>query len=119
MRVLLLSALLLAIAFAGCTASSSNDVTLGDNYFDRPGADRNGQTTAAIGDTFTFTNDGHNQHTVTIHVPPDAATTFRHDEVLQPGETTSFTFDEAGTYHVFCRFHGDFTTGMRLTVVVS
>jgi plastocyanin len=115
----LLVCLLMTLSFAGCMTADANEVSLGDNYFDRPGADRNGETTAAVGDRFTFQNEGNNQHTVTVHRPPDASTTFLLDAVLEPGETASFTFDEAGVYHVYCRFHGSFTQGMRLAVVVS
>ena len=39
------------------------------------------------------------------------------DESLSPGEVTSISFDEAGEYEVYCRFHED--EGMMATIIVE
>lgn len=42
-----------------------------------------------------------------------------HDEELGPGQTTTFTFDEPGTYHVWCRYHGTMLADMAMVVQVE
>ena len=63
-----------------------------------------------------FHNDGERSHTVTIHKVGDPPTTLLKDTVLGAGQETEFTFGEAATYHVWCRFHGTMTTGMAMVV---
>jgi plastocyanin len=137
---LLVSVLLTAI-FAGCTGdtptstngtggttgsggtgtttgggSETRSVDLYDNYYE------NGNLTVPVGTTIKYSNEGTHGHTVTIHwagssgVQGDPLTTYKIDKTLQHGESTTYTFAVAGTYHVFCRFHGTMTTGMATIV---
>jgi plastocyanin len=120
MRGKIALAVLVVVLLSGCMAAGgSTRVDAGDSYFEVTGqaATRNGETTASVGDSYRFTNVGAIDHPVTVHRPPDAADEFLIDEVFAPGDSVDFTFDEPGTYHVYCRFHGTFTSGMRLTVV--
>lgn len=112
----------LFLALAGCAASGGGiEVEVDDSYFEVAGqpATKNGNATAKVGEAFEFKNDGAIDHTVTVHRPPDPGTQFLKDDVVQPGASTSFTFDKAGTYHIWCKYHGQLTSGMHLTVTVS
>jgi plastocyanin len=117
----LLVALSIVVLLAGCTGStygSSSTPTAGgaktvglyDNYFE------DGNATVAKGASILYKNEGKNPHTVTVHWVGEPLTTFRLDKTLQPGESVSFTFVDAGTYHVWCRFHGAMTSGMATVV---
>jgi plastocyanin len=118
--IALVIVVLVSIGFSGC-AAEGNEVEIDDNYFVVEGkpSSRNGNATAKVGDVFEFKSEGKIDHTVTIHVPPAASAVFAKDDTVKPGGETSFTFPQAGTYHVFCRFHGNFTSGMHLTVTVA
>lgn len=112
-----LLAALLPFAFAGCVGGGDDEagetVELNDNSFDPD------SLSLAAGTAVEFENEGQRQHTVTIHKPPAAATEYAKNTVLGPGDDTSFTFEQPGTYHVFCRFHGRIGGGMHLNVTVS
>ncbi|MBS2031788.1 MAG: cupredoxin domain-containing protein [Deltaproteobacteria bacterium] len=71
--------------------------------------------TVQEGQTVIWTNTDTIDHTVTsgVNGVPDG----KFDQLLHPGETFSFTFDTAGTFPYFCRFH--FTMGMVGSVTVS
>jgi plastocyanin len=115
-----LLALSIVVLLAGCAgttttttttgSSSGKEVGLYDNSFE------DGNLTLAAGSTVKYTNEGHNAHTVTIHWVGDPLTTTKIDKTLQPGESVSYTFATAGTYHVWCRFHGQMTSGMATVV---
>lgn len=133
----------LLVALAGCTGEDAGDddgttptttattspsptaseavVDVGDDYFEVRGAagTRNGQTTADVGQTFLFDTIGDHPHTVTIHKVGDPLDTWVVDEDVTVGDEVRFTFEEATTYHVWCKRHGEMTSGMHLTVVVS
>jgi plastocyanin len=49
------------------------------------------------GQTVTWHNEDNFTHTVQVDGQPD------HE--VEPGESVSITFDEAGTYHYVCRLH--------------
>ena len=113
--VLLVPALLVMVA--GCAAkdkeATGSKIDLYDDYF--------GQTskTIAKGTELEFENEGHKDHTVTIHLPPAAATEFVLDKTLKPGDEAEYTFSQAGTYHVFCKFHGSIGGGMHADITVT
>lgn len=57
-------------------------------------------TTVPVGTTITFVYNGGLPHTVT------SDTNLFNSGTLGEGDTFTFTFDEAGTFPYFCRFHG-------------
>lgn len=67
------------------------------------------------GTTVTWTNNSSVDHTVTSgsRGADDAGDLF--DRTVEPGQTFSFTFDDAGTYEYFCRLH----SGMDAEVTVT
>lgn len=67
------------------------------------------EITVAVGDAVTWVHDGRITHTATAE---DGS--FDSGD-LAAGDTFTETFDEAGTYPFFCRFHGS----MRGTVTVE
>ncbi len=70
--------------------------------------------TVKKGTTVTWTNQGQMKHTVTA----DDGKSFDHQ--LDPGQSFSFTFDQAGTFAYYCRFHGGpGGAGMSGSVVVQ
>lgn len=66
------------------------------------------------GDTVTWTNEDDVPHTVTAGARDNPSDTFDSGEIA-PGDTFTFTFEEAGTYDYFCSLH----PGMSGTVVVE
>lgn len=88
-------------------------VSMVDNSF------RNADFSTSPGGQAMYMNQGKNEHTVTIHMVGDSATTTKLDKPLQPGTTETYTFATAGTYHVYCKLHGTMTTGMTSTVTVA
>ncbi len=118
-----LPALFLFFALAGCAGDDGEgkEVEVDDDYFEVDGNpnSKNGDAAAKVGDTFTFENEGQRVHSVTVHRPPDAATTTIKDTDVQPGQDTSLSFDKAGVYHVWCKYHGSMGAGMHLNVTVS
>lgn len=76
-----------------------------------------GELTVSVGDTVVWTNQDDVDHTVTSGeagdqgVPgvdegtPAKPDGFFDDALARAGSTSSFTFDEAGTYPYFCRVH--------------
>lgn len=116
-----LLALPLFVLLAGCTGTttttsttaatgSGRSVEVEDNVF------HDGNLTLSKGSAVAYKNEGERAHTVTVHWVGEPATTLRLDRTLQPGESVSFTFMDAGTYHVWCRFHGSMTAGMASVV---
>lgn len=70
--------------------------------------------TIAVGDTVTWTNEGQAPHTVT------ASDNSFDSGNMAPGATFSHTFDKAGTYAYYCKYHGKADgTGMAGTIVVQ
>ena len=71
----------------------------------------------AAGTEVTFVNSGQNNHNV---VPEDEDAEWAVDtEEFQPGDTSSFTFDEPGTYRFYCSIHGTLDAGMPGVLVVE
>jgi plastocyanin len=71
------------------------------------------EITIQVGMTVRWTNEDGFDHTVTSGVRGSPSGMF--DETVSPGGTFSFTFQQAGTYDYFCRFHA----GMNGTVIVE
>ena len=93
--VLAASVVLAAIAAVAATPSAvrsaTRAVSIGDGSFS-PAA-----LSVAVGDTVTWTNDDDSPHTVT-------GAAFDSGN-LEPGQTFSFTFTEAGTFSYVCSYH--------------
>ena len=100
-----------AAASTGTTGTTANTVNVTATSF------RFTPQTMTIkeGTTVTWTNTDTIEHTVTsgVNGVPDG----KFDQLLQPGETFSFTFNTAGDFPYFCRFH--FAMGMTGSVTVS
>lgn len=71
------------------------------------------------GDSAMYMNEGQRDHTVSIHLEGEPATTLKVDKTLKPGSTETYVFATAGTYHVYCDLHGAMTSGMTSTVTVA
>ncbi|MGH3941298.1 MAG: cupredoxin domain-containing protein [Pseudonocardiaceae bacterium] len=65
----------------------------------------------AVNDTVTWVNNDNALHTVTV---TDGPQTFE-SELLEPGDTFTYTFTQAGTYEYYCAVHPD----MKASVVVT
>src|SRR5215211_5182284 len=78
-------------------AESANDVTVSiiDFAFETP------ELEIPAGTTITWVNDGQAIHTVTGP--------FGDSGVIQPGDSFSFTFDEAGSFDYVCQLHPQMT----------
>jgi len=85
--------LLVAVGVAGCAGktTTTTQVTVTDSGFSPA------ESSVKVGDTVTWTNGGGTAHTVTWGDTDSGA--------VYQGETYSFTFEEAGTYKYFCRYH--------------
>ena len=64
------------------------------------------ELTIKVGTTVPWTNEGAVVHTVTVSKDSAAATGISFDSGnIRHGETFSYTFDTAGTFNYFCRYH--------------
>lgn len=80
-------------------------ITVRSFEFDPASAD------AALGATATWQWES-GSHTVTIHRLGDPTGQYVHDAPINSGAATvTFTFDEAGTFHVFCKPHSEGDSG--------
>lgn len=101
-----------ALALAGCSSDAGATVTLRNNSFD-PSA-----LTVDAGTEVHFeVKEG--SHTVTIHKAGDPTTQLLKDVRVSAGDDEHFSFAAAGTYHVWCTFHGTMTSGMAMVVTVE
>ena len=102
-----------AITSRQTAAQQPGAVSLHDNFFDPTTID------VAAGSTVVWDNSGQGEHTVTS----DAGVFDSGQEKsqwLNPGQTFSFTFPQAGTYPYHCALHGAAGgIGMSGTVVVE
>src|SRR5215210_9246077 len=85
---------LVPLAGAAPRAAETKNVTIKDFAFDPKTISVN------IGDTITWTNDGPSPHTVSAD---DGSFDSGN---LDKGATFSQTFDKAGTFAYFCKYHG-------------
>jgi len=97
------------LAGAAPRAAETKNITIKDFAFDPK------TITINVGDTITWTNEGPSPHTVTA----DEAGGFDAGN-LDKGATFSETFDEAGTFAYYCKYHGaKGGTGMAASIVVA
>ena len=73
------------------------------------------ELTIAVGTTVNFVNGDSAAHTVTQGTDGTAVEDPIIDEELAQGGSTSYTFDEAGTFDITCRIH----PSMQLTITVE
>ena len=73
------------------------------------------ELTIAVGTTVNFVNADSAAHTVTEGTEGIAAEGAIIDEELEQNGSTSYTFDEAGTFDITCEFH----PSMQLTITVE
>ncbi len=73
------------------------------------------ELTIAVGTEVTFVNADSAAHTVTEGTDGTAVADPIIDEELQQNDSTSFTFDEPGTYDITCLFH----PSMQMTITVT
>lgn len=74
-----------------------------------------GELTIAAGTEVSFVNADSAPHTVTEGTDGAAVDDPIIDEELEQDGSTSFTFDEPGTYDITCRFH----PSMQMTITVE
>jgi plastocyanin len=119
--ILIVLTLVLAVAVSGCAGlggSKAEKISATDNQF-TPNSKSVKQNTE-----MTWTNNGDAAHTVTIHKVNDPVTTTKKDTEIAKGTSTTYKFEETGTYHVYCKYHsggtaGSFGNGMVMTVTVT
>ena len=71
----------------------------------------------AAGTEVTFNNAGRNDHNV---VAEDEGAEWAVDTAdFGPGDSSSYTFEEPGTYRFFCSIHGTINAGMPGVLVVE
>ncbi len=117
MRLLGLSAALVAAVALGCSSSSTSpsggghttSISLQNTAFN-PSLD-----SVAVGATVTWTNNDAVTHNVTYASGPGSAFA---SGGLSNGATYSHQFTAAGTYVIYCTIHGTPTSGMHSTLVV-
>jgi len=118
----LLIAIVVALTLSGCTMNDKGQATTAvaakDNQFE--------PNTLSLKENakITVKNEGDNLHSVTVHKAGDPATQTKKDTDIAKGTSTEYTFDESGTFHVYCKYHsggaaGSFGSGMVLTVTVT
>ncbi len=87
------------------SSSTKNEIDISDMAFSPA------STTVTRGTTVTWMNNDSVAHTVTA----DNGTGGLNSGTVKPGETYTFTFNEAGTFTYHCEFHSD----MKGTVTVT
>jgi plastocyanin len=87
------------------STAGSASVSAGDNFFAPP------SITIQVGETVTWSNDGQSAHTVTAN-----GGSFDSGN-LNPGQSFSHTFSQAGTFGYYCQYHR--SLGMKGTVTVQ
>ncbi|MDQ3985472.1 MAG: cupredoxin domain-containing protein [Actinomycetota bacterium] len=106
--VLLLGAFALWVLTPAVSSAEDAPVSAVDDAFDPP------EVQISKGDSVTWTNDGDADHTAT------ASDGSFESGNLDPGESFTQTFDEAGEFPYYCEYHGTAEgEGMAGTVVVA
>jgi plastocyanin len=102
----------IALALVGCTGAGAGAGPVATDRVDLPSSYRFAPEaiTVPVGTTVTWTNNDNFSHSVQF----DGETA--PGRVMQPGQETTRTFDESGTFAYLCTFHPRDMTG---TVVVD
>jgi len=98
MGTLVLAASVLLLGAPRAQAASTVTVEI-SNFAFQPAS-----VTIQVGDTVTWTNLDSAAHTAT-----DTGSGSLFDGVMNQGESFSYTFTQAGTFHYICTFHPDMT----------
>jgi len=106
--------LAVAVALAGCGSGGASASAVATAHVDLPPSYRFDPAAISVraGTTVTWTNDDHFTHSVQFldgGLPSDPHT-------MQPGQSTTFTFANPGTYHYQCHLHPQ---NMKGTVTVT
>jgi plastocyanin len=110
---LLVLALFIADSAQQTAAQQPGAVSLHDNFFDPTTTD------VVVGATVAWTNAGQGEHTVTSDTGVFDSGQEK-SQRINPGQTFSFTFTQAGTYPYHCALHGAAGgVGMSGTVIVE
>ena len=102
------------LALAGCAAGGAAEAAVATNTVDLPKSYRFAPADILItsGSTVTWTNNDNFTHSVQFldgGLPSEP-------RLMQPGQPTTFTFAQAGTFHYQCSLHPQ---NMKGTVTVS
>ncbi|HUR61520.1 MAG TPA: cupredoxin domain-containing protein [Candidatus Thermoplasmatota archaeon] len=102
------------LTLAGCSgASNTHEVEMKDNEFE------GGDLTLAAGTEVEFDNEGNNLHNVQVkQVGGGNGTPTLLDKDLAHEQSVELTL-QAGTYHVWCKYHGAEGSGMHMTITVQ
>lgn len=106
------------LAFAGCTGGTPSGA--GDETPESAGGDRTVTIEAssfqprtvrtATGSTITWSNEGSANHTVNAATLTDDGADWSFTSgTLEPGQTATRTFDDAGAFEYYCMVHGKAT----------
>jgi plastocyanin len=91
---------LLAIWLAACSGGAASGSPVATNQVDLPPSYRfvPANITVPVGTTVTWTNHDNFTHSVKLVDSSE-------NHVIKPGESTTLTFDTAGTFNFLCTFH--------------
>lgn len=111
-RSALVAAFVVAVLLAGCAERppAAATISLKDERFQ--GGDKQVQE----GATIAFLNEDEVPHTVTVHRVGDPTDSAMKDSVVTAGSQTRLQVITAGTYKVWCRYHGNMDSGMHMTI---
>ncbi len=98
------------------SATSTKNITVGDNFFSS--SNGNGNLTVNAGDIVTWTVNGNNPHTVTSGSESNPGTQFDSGQ-LDRGATFTFRFTSVGAFPYFCEVHGSNVMSGTITVQSS
>lgn len=115
--LLALSALIVLLAGCSSSPTSSNpttptthDISIVDSAFQPQ------NKTIAVGDSVRWTNNGARTHTSTSGTSGTPDGIWNSGDIT-PGNTYERTFDTAGTFPYYCKYH--YATGMTGTITVQ
>jgi plastocyanin len=109
-----------SVGLAGCGSDGGGDGGGGDESPTTPSATRSGtvvemrstsfdplRASVEPGTTVEWVNEDGFDHDVTAEQFHDVAADWDFSEALAAGESTTYTFEEAGVYEYYCTIHGE------------